>query len=68
MWHKPFVPNRVNDKAILADRGYDADWIRASVSERGSWANCSSEVQSTGADLLQPTPLSRPKFSRAILQ
>ena len=34
MRHKPFVPNRVNDKAILADRGYDADWIRASVSER----------------------------------
>jgi transposase len=24
---------------LLADRGYDADWIRALASERGAWAN-----------------------------
>jgi len=24
---------------LLADRGYDADWIRALVSEHGAWAN-----------------------------
>ena len=24
---------------VLADRGYDADWIRALVSEQGAWAN-----------------------------
>jgi transposase len=24
---------------LLADRGYDADWIRTLVSERGAWAN-----------------------------
>jgi transposase len=24
---------------VLADRGYDADWIRALVNEQGSWAN-----------------------------
>ena len=24
---------------MLADRGYDADWIRAFVTERGGWAN-----------------------------
>jgi transposase len=24
---------------VLADRGYDADWIRALVSEHGAWAN-----------------------------
>ncbi len=24
---------------LLADRGYDADWIRQLVSERGGWAN-----------------------------
>ena len=24
---------------LLADRGYDADWIRALASERGVWAN-----------------------------
>jgi Transposase DDE domain len=26
---------------LLADRGYDADWIRAVVSEKGAWANAS---------------------------
>jgi transposase len=24
---------------LLADRGYDADWIRALVGQRGAWAN-----------------------------
>ena len=24
---------------LLADRGYDADWIRALVNEQGAWAN-----------------------------
>ena len=24
---------------LLADRGYDADWIRALAAERGGWAN-----------------------------
>jgi transposase len=24
---------------VLADRGYDADWIRALVHEQGAWAN-----------------------------
>ena len=24
---------------LLADRGYDADWSRALVSERGAWSN-----------------------------
>lgn len=24
---------------LLADRGFDADWIRTLVSERGAWAN-----------------------------
>ncbi len=27
---------------LLADRGYDADWIRAVASERGAWANIPS--------------------------
>jgi transposase len=27
------------DARLLADRGYDADWIRAFVAERGAWAN-----------------------------
>jgi transposase len=24
---------------LLADRGYDADWIRALISQHGAWAN-----------------------------
>ena len=24
---------------VLADRAYDADWLRAMVSQQGSWAN-----------------------------
>ena len=24
---------------LLADRGYDADWIRALVNQQGAWAN-----------------------------
>jgi transposase len=24
---------------VLADRGYDADWIRAFVNQQGAWAN-----------------------------
>ena len=51
---------------LLADRGYDADWIRAFATERGARANV--PPRSKGADLLQPTSLSRPKSSRAILQ
>ena len=27
------------DARLLADRGYDADWIRTFVAERGAWAN-----------------------------
>jgi transposase len=31
---------------LLADRGYDADWIRALVSEHGAWANIPTPTQS----------------------
>ncbi|CAM5272612.1 IS5 family transposase IS427 [Aquamicrobium terrae] len=31
--------NLPQDGRLLADRGYDADWIRAFVAERGAWAN-----------------------------
>ena len=31
-----YLPRRAR---LLADRGYDADWIRAFVTERGAWAN-----------------------------
>ena len=29
---------------VLADRGYDADWIRAFINERGAWANIPPKV------------------------
>ncbi len=33
------LANLPQDGRLLADRGYDADWIRAFVNERGAWAN-----------------------------
>jgi transposase len=46
---KPVLPNkprgvrRVNDllpqTMLLADRGYDADWIRKLARQQGAWAN-----------------------------
>src|SRR5688500_13068904 len=33
-------PRRMHPRTmLLADRGYDADWIRALASEQGAWAN-----------------------------
>jgi transposase len=34
---------------LLADRGYDADWIRAFATERGSWANVPEGSRSASA-------------------
>ena len=31
---------------LLADRGYDADWIRALAAERGAWGQHSTKTQS----------------------
>jgi hypothetical protein len=53
---------------LLADRGYDADWIRALAAERGRLGQHSTEMQSHRADLLQPVPLSCPQLGRAVLQ
>jgi transposase len=30
---------QLHPRTILADRGYDADWIRALASQQGAWAN-----------------------------
>ena len=38
---------------VLADRGYDADWIRALVNEQGAWANI-RRAQSKKPDPFQP--------------
>jgi transposase len=51
---------------LLADRGYDADWIRAFAAERGSWANVPPRCNRKEPTCFQPTPLSTPESSRAI--
>jgi transposase len=53
---------------LLADRGYDADWIRTLAAERGAWAKHPARVQSQRADLLQPVSLSCSQCDRAVLQ
>jgi transposase len=35
----PLLSRLKSGAMLLADRGYDADWIRALVSQHGAWAN-----------------------------
>jgi hypothetical protein len=42
---------------LLADQGYDADWIRALASEQGAWANIPPKRNRKEANLLQPISL-----------
>jgi transposase len=53
---------------VLADRGYDADWIRELARQQGAWANISAETKSQRADLLQPVSVPRDKPNRTVLQ
>ena len=39
---------------LLADRGYDADWIRTFVAERGAWANIPPRRNRTSPICLSP--------------
>ena len=39
---------------LLADRGYDADWIRELAAAKGAWANIPPKEQSQRSDLRQP--------------
>lgn len=52
---------------LLADRGYDADWIRELAMKKGRGPT-SPEKQSQRSDLLQPVPLSRSQPGRTVLQ
>ena len=36
---RSFLSRLKSGSMLLADRGYDADWIRTLASERGAWAN-----------------------------
>ena len=53
---------------LLADRGYDADWIRALVRQARRLGQYPTKMQSHRSDLLQPVSLSRPQSGRAVLQ
>jgi transposase len=52
---------------LLADRGYDADWIRALATERGIWANipprCNRTTRSASARISTV-----PAFGRAVFR
>jgi transposase len=39
---------------LLADRGYDADWIRALVRQHGAWANVPPKTNRTEALCFSP--------------
>jgi len=52
---------------LLADLGYDADWMRACHEERRVGQH-PSEKESQRSDLLQPVPLSRSQPARTVLQ
>jgi len=39
---------------LLADRGYDADWIRDLVRQRGAWANIPPKRNRTEARCFSP--------------
>ena len=53
---------------LLADRGYDADWIRALARQEGRVGQHPTKMQSHRADLLQPISLPSPQLGRAVLQ
>ena len=53
---------------LLADRGYDADWIRALAASERRLGQYPAKEQSHRADLLQPVSLPRPQLGRAVLQ
>ena len=53
---------------LLADRGYDADWIRELAASARSVGEHSAETKSQRPDLLQPVSVSRAELGRAVLQ
>jgi transposase len=53
---------------LLADRGYDADWIRELARQQGAWANIPPKRNRKGLYLLQPVSVSRAELDRTVLQ
>jgi len=52
---------------LLADRGYDANWIRELARQQGAWANIPPK-RNRRPDLLQPVSVSYAKSRRTVLQ
>jgi transposase len=46
--------SRLKSGTLLADRGYDADWIRALVRQHGAWANIPPKRNRTEALCFSP--------------
>jgi transposase len=53
---------------LLADRGYDADWIRELASSARSMGKHSAETKSQRPNLLQPESVSSAELDRTVLQ
>jgi transposase len=53
---------------LPADRGYDADWIRALVRQRGAWGKHPTENKSDRGPMLQSVSLPGSQLARAVLQ
>ena len=53
---------------LLADRGYDADWIRALAGRARGVGKHPAETKSKGCNLLQPISLPCAKLGRTVLQ
>src|SRR5437762_2131345 len=53
---------------LLADRGYDADWIRALAAKKGAWANISPRRNRSDPICFSPYLCSRSELGRALLQ
>ena len=51
---------------ILADRTYDADWLRTLISAQGGWANISTRDQPKVANLLLAMALQTAQSRRAL--
>lgn len=43
--------------ALLADKAYDADWLRATMSDRGGWANIPPKSNCKSPIVIQPIAL-----------
>jgi transposase len=53
---------------LLADRGYDADWIRELARQQGAWANIPPKTKSQRPYLLKAVSVSHSQLNRTVLQ